>query len=235
MKGNGSANILSDYSAARENARIETLLKKLEILKNPSFSYDGEKYYLKSVFPDGLQSCEDREITKTSFDLILKPTKDSERMKKNGLLELQILFYSNQEETPKTYATLARFGDFTQIALIYGAISEKYGSPESIKNSDFDATVNRAVGYIYYEDEAISIIKNEMLHLAGLIFDYKIEIFMWARNILAIPSGHEFYVLYYEPGIVDKLIEHHQKGIERCKEKFNKQINQDVNQIQKDF
>lgn len=235
MKDNGPANILSDYSAASENASIEALLKKLEILKNPRFSYAGELYYLKSLFPDGLQSCEDPEITKTAFDLILKPTKDSERMKNNGLLELQILFYSNQEETPKTYATLARFGDFTQMALIYGAISEKYDSPESIKNSDFDATVNRAVGYIYYEDEAMSIIKNEMLHLAGAIFDYKIEIFMWARNILAIPSGHELYVLYYEPSIVDKLIEHHQKGIERCKEKYHKQINQDVNQIQKDF
>jgi hypothetical protein len=179
-------------------------------------------------------------------------------MKQNSLLELQILFYSNQKKPPKTYATFANFSDITQTALIYKAMTEKYGPPESIKNeNDLIDRTNVLMGYeVLEDDEDMSIIKNELFHLAGIALwgptieimnrfisqEYRalwgptIEIIMWARNILSIPlSANDFYVLYYKPDVIDKLIEHHQIGIEKCKEKCDKQIYQDFNQIQKDF
>ena len=252
MKSNGPATILNDYSAASENAMIGALIKKLEILKNPCFSYAGEKYYLKSAFPDGIQSCESPEITKTAYTLILKPKRESERMIKSGLSELYVFFYAIQDQIPKSYATLARFSDLRYSALIYGIISEKYGTPEGIGLDYFIIKYGASNGIGKF-NETMSVISNDALHSAGLVLvSGEISALMWARNILLLGSmkirngdngievdfdyrSDAFVVLYYEQKSVAQLIEQHKRAIERCEENRRKQINQDINQMREDF
>jgi hypothetical protein len=246
-----NSNNLSSYGAARENAPIDDLLTKLETLKNPAFSYAGEKYCLSSLFPNGLkmwvdgkpQFCKDPEITKTAYALRLKPTKESERMVNNGLIQLSISFYGSQVQSPKTYATLGYFRDSpnksirAQFDFVSEAISEKYGTPQLFI---YDGMPHDTA--ITYDDMFLSTGEKWS--------DLPISFLMWARNIHIFGSmsywaprdklemhltSDTFGLVYYEPNALMKLSECHKKAVENFEKEYYKQRNQESTKMREDF
>jgi hypothetical protein len=251
-----NSNNLSSYGAARENVNIDVLLTKLDTLKNPAFSYAGQKYYLSSIFPNGFkmwvdgkpQFCKDPEITKTTYALMLMPTKKSERMINNGLKQVHISFYSSQGQSPKTYATLGYFGDppnksiRAQFNFISKAISEKYDSPPKLFNFE-DLTENNTDLYtIIYDDVFLSTGEKWS--------DSHISFLMWARNIRLfgeigiLGRGEEFEIvlgspafglLYYEPNAIMRLSENYNKAVENFEKEYYKQRKQESTKEREDF
>jgi TPR repeat protein len=256
MKSNGSDPTISALDDI-EKKNIEAIQVRLETLKNPWFSYAGEKYYLSSIFPNGLkmwvdgkpQFCKNPEITKTAFSLILKPTKDSERMINNGLKQLTISFFGSQGQSPKTFATLAYFSDSpnkslqAQFDFISKAISEKYGSPKLFNFDDF----------MRQNEDLHTIIYDDMFLLTGEKWsDYSsITFLMWARNIrllgeigywwpveneISLKNGCDtFGLLYYEPNAFMRLSENRNKAVKNFEEEYYKQRKQESAKMREDF
>lgn len=218
---------------------IEAIEKNTELLKNPSISYAGEKYYLIGNFSDGMnagtidgKTCKDPEITQNSYKLVLEPTKESERTKKDNLGVMAIYFYINEDQQMRSYATYAVFNS-EAFKDIYKTITDKYGEPVLPKYTKSNERK-------YNEDW--KIIEDERFHVTGFT---KTPEMIWARNIQFSGninveddrsiSSSVFGLLYYDPNIVNQLIEHHKKAIEKFNEEQKKQRNQEVNQIKKDF
>ena len=85
-----------------ELAKIAAAAEKLDVLKNPTVSYEGQKYYLVRVHKgmevnvDNKQKvCTDDRITKTAYRLMLTPTAQSESMAASGLTNIDVLFHGD--------------------------------------------------------------------------------------------------------------------------------------------
>jgi hypothetical protein len=241
-------------SAYIENARIDALLNKLEIFKNLCFSYAGEKYYLNSLFSNGIEMrldgrtrfCTNPEITKTSYKLILIPTKDSIRMRNNGIKELHISFYGDINQAPKTYATFALCGASVekrvgaQYEYIMETLKEKYGSPICLPMEASDKELHTDAYDALFNVIYLSIGRNLSRNFDNTYFIWDRGIFLmgkisYYRDNTTSFTGSEFGILYYNPNAVKWIDEHHKKAIENYENEYNNQRKQESKQRKDDF
>lgn len=231
-----------------ELAKVAAAQEILSILKNPTVSYEGQRYYLEvvnkgiKVDVDGEQRiCTEDVITKTVYKLVLKPTDKSERMLQNGLQNLFVFFYGDIGEDIKTYATLGLFLN-TQFDLIFTAVRDKYGNPKFIPPWRSDN------GYAQsYEDILCDI--NELFGIGfDITFFGENSAVVWSHNLILLGDlqkvaepigvaldGTEYLLLYYEHKTANHIRELHTKAIDDFEKKCREKKQEDLSQAQKDF
>jgi hypothetical protein len=232
-------------------AKIVAAKEKLEVLKNATVSYQGEKYYLDNVhkgvevtLDNERRICTDDRITKTAYRLMLAPTEQSTKMMANGLRKLDIFFYGDVGEQPKAYATFAVFTGNSernaraQFELVFGAICEKYGSP--VFRSEFEGDIDVVLGS---EFNFLHKWVGTVISPAGPPPDQAV----WARNLVLFGSlvrsgksveglkGGFFALLYCEPKAPADITELHLKAAEEFKKEYHQRNKEALAQMQHDF
>jgi len=183
-----------------ELAKIAAAKEKLDVLKNPTVSYQGQKYYLVRVH-EGMKVTVDNEQTvgrddrscRTAYQLTLTPGVQSERMATSGLTGIDVLFHGDIGQELRAYATVAVIAGNaqrsanTQFKLVATALSEKYGTPSFAPGR----------GYNTGHRQPYEMILSDMYELFGIDRDidffWKNSATVWARNLTLLgdiePSG----------------------------------------------
>lgn len=237
-----------------ELAKVAAARDKIEILKNPTFSYEGQKYYLERVHKgmkvdvDGeRRTCTDDRITKTAYKLVLTPTVKSERMLRNGMQRMDVFFYGDIGQEPKTYATFASFGNSSersagaQFELVFTGMCQKYGTP---------------VFKDWESDFLTGSLRHDVEHLLGTEFTFLFEgsnvqlppdKAIWARNLLLLGyllhegesvaglKGGDFALFYCDHKTATRIFELHERAVEDFKKQYHDKKEQASTQVHKDF
>ena len=246
------------YAEARdifELAKIAAAHEKLDVLKNPTVSWEGQKYYLVRVHKgmevnvDSQQKiCTDDRITKTAYRLTLTPTAQSEKMVASGLTNIDVLFHSDVGQELRAYATLATVSGNVQrsaniqFELVATAFREKYGTPRVVPRWRSNNGYQRS-----YE-----IIGADMYELLGI--DCGIPFFcensaaVWARNLVLFGDLHKiselpgialdgsaFWLLYYDHKAATRIFDLHQEAFEDFQKNYHEKKREALAQIQQNF
>lgn len=235
-----------------ELAKIAAAKEKLDVLKNPTVSYQGQEYYLVRVH-EGMKVtvdneekvCRDDRICRTAYQLTLTPGVQSGRMTTSGLTYIDVLFYGDIGQELRAYATLAAVAGNaersanTQFKLVATALREKYGTPSFIPPWRYNNGHRRS-----YE-----IIVSDMYELFGIdrdISDFYLEnsATLWARNLILLgdiePSGGAlrgscFWLLYWDHKAASHIFDLHQEAIEDFQKKYHENKKQALAQFHEDF
>jgi hypothetical protein len=238
-----------------ELAKIVGAAEKLEVLKNPTISYEGQKYYLVRVHKgmnvnvdDEQKVCTDDRITKTAYRLMLTPTAQSERMAASGLTSMEVLFHGDIGQELRAYATLAivggnaQRGANAQFELIMTALGEKYGTPRFIPQWRSNNG----------HQQSYEIIAADMHELLGI--DCDISFFLrnagiaWARNLIVLGDvtrtadspgmtlrGPVLWLLYYDHKAATRIFALHQRAIDDFRKNYHEKKKEALAQIQQNF
>jgi hypothetical protein len=248
----------ADIGDVFEIAKIAAAQEKLNVLKNPTVSYEGQKYYLERVH-EGMKVdvdnerrfCTEDSICKTAYRLTLTPTEKSEKMITNGLKRLDIFLYGDIGQELRTYATLAFFGSSlersanAQFDLVFTAICQKYGTPDFVPwrdgfltdtpyRHDIDHLLGAQFAPLYNgSDSSVppdkAVWARNLLLFGGLIETSK------SQGIELRGKGDSFSLLYYDHKAATRIFELHSKAIENFKKEYYEKKKQDLVQVQKDF
>jgi hypothetical protein len=245
----------ADTGHVFELAKVAAAKEKLDVLKNPTVSYEGQNYYLQSVhkgmkvYVDNERKvCTDDTICKTAYGLTLTATENSEKMITNGLTRLDIFLYGDIGQELRTYATLAFFGSSlqrsanAQFDLVFTGICQKYGTPEF-----------RSWGADFLTR---TLLRHDVEHLLGIEFAFLHEgsnvavppdKAVWARNLLLFGGlvhegesvlrlkGGEFALLYYDKDAAARIFELHSKATDDFEKQYHEKKKDALVQMQQDF
>ena len=238
-----------------ELAKVAAAQEKLEVLKNPTVSYQDQKYYLESVHKgmnikvdDEVRTCTDERITRTAYSLTLKPTERSEKLIAAGLNRIGVFFHGDIEQELRVYATLAVLGsnaqrsDNAQFELVLTAIREKYGDPTFIPG----CRLIRDYG------QSHQIIGGDMGDLfgieCGIPFFSENDTIVWARNLILLGDlrrtaespgivlhGSDYLLLYYDHGAAARIFDLYSRTLADFEKDYYEKKKQALAQMQKDF
>jgi len=218
----------------------EQVKELLSTCKNPSFIFRGQKYYLVPAFQNKeienpKTPCADDKITKSTYVLMVGPSED---MKKDKLDNLMVFFYNNNSQL-QSYATIAMFtvvyGQENPVeTIIMNTLDKKYGQREEISIPKFGGFDNNIWDKIMKIKEQISQV------ISPLFLNIETEkIFIWGKNIVLNIYYHEgldYYTFcYYEPNIAKLVLSMHEKGIQKCKEQAQQELNNAKTRAESNF
>jgi hypothetical protein len=221
----------ADIGNELERAKVAAAQEKLDVLKNPSVSYEGQKYYLGQVHK-GLNAyldnerkvCTDDRICKTAYALVLTPTEKTEKMKADGLRMLFVFLLGDVGEEYRTYATFAWFGQgpersaSTQFDLVLRGLTEKYGTPASVPWRP-----------------------DSMTYLLGtdLPSSYRGSATAWAQNFLLLGEAVEetkvFCLVQYDPKAATRISELHSMALADFEKSYREKKKAALAQVQQNF
>ncbi len=221
----------ADIGDELELAKVAAAREKLDVLKNPTVFYEGQKYYLGqvqkgvSVYLDNERKvCTDDRICKTTYALVLTPTEKTEKMKGSGLRLLLVFLFGDIAEGYRTYATFAFFGEGpersagTQFELVLAGLTEKYGTPASIPWRP-----------------------DSMRYLLGTEFPstYRGSATAWAQNLLLLGENVEntkaFCLLQYDSKAAARILQLHAKALADFERNYREKKKEALVQIQQNL
>jgi hypothetical protein len=234
-----------------ELAKIAAAKEKLDVLKNPTVSYQGQKYYLvrvhegmKVTVDNEQKVCRDDRICRTAYELTLTPGVQSERMVTSGLTTIDVLFQGDTGQELRAYATLAVIAGNvqrsanTQFKLVATALREKYGTPSFVPRWRSNNGHRRS-----YE-----IILSDMYELFGIdrdiTFFWENSATVWARNLTLLGDieasgtalrGSSFLLLYWDHKAASHIFDLHQEAIEDFQKRYLENKKQALAQFHEDF
>jgi hypothetical protein len=221
----------ADIGNEIERAKVAAAQEKLDVLKNPTVSYEGQKYYLGQVHK-GLNAyldnerkvCTDDRICKTAYALVLTPTEKTEKMKSDGLRMLFVFLLGDVGEEYRTYATFAWFGQgpersaSTQFDLVLRGLTEKYGTPASVPWRPDSMT------YLLGTDLASS---------------YRGSATAWAQNLLLLGENVQntkvFCLFQYDPKAATRISKLHSMALADFEKSYREKKNAALAQVQQNF
>ncbi|MCX5644949.1 MAG: hypothetical protein NTZ17_09735 [Phycisphaerae bacterium] len=237
----------NDTGDVLELAKVAAAKEKLDVLKNPTVSYEGQKYYLEPVHKgmevrvdDERKVCKDERICRTAYRLTLTPTDKSEKMGASGLTSIAVLFHGDAGKELRAYATLAILGGNaqrsanTQFQLVSTALREKYGTPKFVPRGRSNNDYGRS-----YE-----VIAGDMYELAGI--DCGISFFfenagiLWARNLIILGDiespgtalrGSAFWLLYWDHKAASRIFDVHKEALQDFQKNYHEKKREALAQI----
>jgi hypothetical protein len=249
-----------------ELAKIAAAAEKLDVLKNPTISYEGQKYYLvrvhKSMKVDvdnDQKICTDDRITRTAYRLTLTPTAQSESMVASGLASMDVLLYGDVGQELGAYATVAIVGGNAQrnantnFGLVLTAISEKYGTPESIPrwrpNSVSEQSceiITEGIHELLGTDCGISF--STSAWAPNLTSFADLQAIVWARNLVLFGDLHKtseppgialegsrFWLFYYDHEAAAHIFELHAKALADFEKNYREKKKEAFAQVRQNF
>ncbi len=236
----------------------------LEDLKNPSFNYKRQEFLVNQEFKDGesivvngiKEVCTDRRITNMIYSLNIAPSDSSEKLINDNLSGIRIYFTKDDSGNLVSYATFATFQAPSkevlakQYNLVRKVLTDKYGNtvyrkelgrePRKGINSPRDTP-----GVIYLTTEE-NTLESDIYHFTGISFIFY-DTLLWKKNIILVtkfrwdnlsapdPFERNFYVIYYEPNITNKLLDSYKQTIKDFIDTYSKEDIKKESQMKENF
>ncbi len=233
-----------------EKEAIEQAQKTLDVLKNPTFDYQGNTYYLQPLFGDGLQVpiggiskvCNDSRITQTMYALTVVPSEKSEKLLNNLVQSIQIYFRRDASGNLVSYATLASISnDDTSV------FNKQYDTMTKILNDKYGASVSLTAlgpGRVDVDRTGRGITQGipEDNTPEGIVYrltegSYQgEEALFWRKNIMLITAGSNLMnLIYYAPGAANEILGSYKQAIQDFEVKSSKEEENKEGQMKQDF
>jgi hypothetical protein len=240
---------LDEMEKERNRQTAEEVHKYMDILKNPTFTYNGCTYYLFKQF-DGLSivldgkklACRDARITDTTYAMLVAP---SGKLDDKNLNDVQISFYKDADGKLWSYAVSVSYHPYAESGLYNDMMSEvdkkrkligealdaKYG-PHKIQTFNEDTK---------YEEGWVELVKSR---IGGIIWGGGARDSKWTWGwgeelpcgiIMTCGDEHLIYLYYADAKYTPQIDKLHNAALADFKCNCEKKQKEDAEKLKNNF